>query len=133
MKPDIKAQEVKRLLAAARRAARCAYAPYSGFPVGAAVLVTGGRIYSGANVENGSYGLTVCAERIAIFKAVNEGARQIRAILIYTPTDNFTPPCGACLQVLSEFAGEAVVILACLQGVRKMALSTLLPLRFRLE
>ncbi|MCX7732827.1 MAG: cytidine deaminase [candidate division WOR-3 bacterium] len=133
MKPEIDAGTVRRLLTAAQRAARRAYAPYSGFPVGAAVLTAGGKVYSGANVENGSYGLTVCAERIAVFKAVNAGVRQIKAILVYTPTDNFTPPCGACLQVLSEFANEAVIILACRQGTRQLKLSNLLPLQFRLK
>lgn len=133
MKPKINSATVNRLLAAAQRAARRAYAPYSGFPVGAAVLTAGGRVYSGANVENGSYGLTVCAERIAIFKAINAGARRINAILVYTPTNSFTPPCGACLQVLSEFANEAVVILACRQGVQKLTLNGLLPLRFRFQ
>lgn len=133
MVPELKSDAVQRLLAAAQRAARRAYAPYSGFPVGAAVLTAAGRIYSGANVENSSYGLTVCAERIAIFKAVNAGAGRIVALLVYTPTDSFTPPCGACLQVLAEFADEAPVILACRQGTKKLTLDDLLPMRFRLK
>jgi cytidine deaminase len=94
------------LLEAARRATRFAYAPYSKFHVGAAVLATDGRIFSAANVENASYGLTICAERAAVFKAVSEGATQLVAAAVSvdpsTSPEPF-PPCGACRQVLAEF------------------------------
>lgn len=91
-------------------AARRAYAPYSRFPVGAAVLSENGRIYGGANIENASYGLSLCAERNAIFCAVADGARRVEALLVYTPTGSATPPCGACRQVLAEFGADALVV-----------------------
>jgi cytidine deaminase len=95
---------------AAVEAARRAYAPYSRFAVGAAALDADGRIHTGANVENVSFGLSICAERNAIFRAVADGARRIDAVLVYTPTASPTPPCGACRQVLAEFGAEALVI-----------------------
>jgi len=95
---------------AAIEAAQHAYAPYSRFAVGAAVLSADGRIHAGANVENASFGLSVCAERNAIFRAVADGARRIDALLVYTPTGSATPPCGACRQVLSEFGRDALVV-----------------------
>jgi len=91
-------------------AAQRAYAPYSRFAVGAAVLCADGRIYTGANVENASFGLSICAERNAIFRAVADGARRIDAVVVYTPTGDATPPCGACRQVLSEFGVDALVV-----------------------
>jgi cytidine deaminase len=91
-------------------AARRAYAPYSRFAVGAAALDADGRIHTGANVENASFGLSICAERNAIFRAVADGARRIDAVLVYTPTERPTPPCGACRQVLAEFGAEALVV-----------------------
>jgi cytidine deaminase len=121
-----------RLLKAAKRAADRAYAPYSGFAVGAAVLTSRGKIYTGANVENSSYGLSICAERVAIFKAVNAGDRKICALAVYTRTEQFTPPCGACLQVLNEFSENPVIILAAQSGTKKFRLNELLPLGFRL-
>ncbi|MGB9742156.1 MAG: cytidine deaminase [candidate division WOR-3 bacterium] len=125
-------QERMRLLKAAKRAQARAYAPYSGFQVGAAVLTARGRIYAGANVENSSYGLTICAERVAIFKAVNAGERQIVALVVYTQTKGFTPACGACLQVLSEFGKNPVVVLAGQNGTREFRLRELLRFGFRL-
>jgi len=99
------------LLDAARAAGRNAYAPYSGFRVGAAVLTEAGGVYAGANVENASYDLTMCAERSAIFHAVaREGADcRIRSLLVYTATAQPTTPCGACRQVLIELGPDAVV------------------------
>jgi cytidine deaminase len=91
-------------------AARRAYAPYSRFAVGAAVLGDDGRIHAGANVENASFGLSICAERNAIFRAVADGARRIDAVVVYTPTDEATPPCGACRQVISEFGADALIV-----------------------
>jgi cytidine deaminase len=103
------------LVAAAKRAAMQAYCPYSGFPVGAAVLTDRGEIFAGCNVENASYGLTICAERNAIFQAVarGEGPLVILALVVYTPTSEPTAPCGACRQVINEFGPDAEVLAAC--------------------
>ena len=110
-------------------AARHAYAPYSRFPVGAAVLSDDGRIHGGANVENASFGLSSCAERNAIFRAVADGARRVDALLVYAPTGSATPPCGACRQVLAEFGADALVV--CCgddpSNERRFRLSELLP------
>lgn len=95
---------------AAESASRNAYCPYSEFPVGAAVLTEDGLIFTGCNVENASYGLTMCAERNAMFHAVSEGHRRIRLIVVVTPTDEPTPPCGACRQVINELGPDAEVL-----------------------
>ncbi len=117
-----------RLTDAARAAARNAYCPYSDFAVGAAVLADDGAVYAGCNVENTSYGLTVCAERNAIAAAVTAGARSFEAVLIYTATGTPTPPCGACRQVLREFVEDMPVYGACeVEPVREWRLSELLP------
>jgi cytidine deaminase len=100
------------LLATAALAAReNAHAPYSRFRVGAALEDTGGRIHTGCNVENATYGLTLCAERVAVFKAISEGAREFRRIAIAADTDILTPPCGACRQILWEFCGDIEMVL----------------------
>ena len=119
------------LVAAARAVRRRAHAPYSGFRVGAAVLA-GGHVHAGANVENASYGLTLCAERVAVGAAVAGGARRIDAIAIASGTDEPTPPCGACLQTLAEFGGpELPVVLAGSGGaVVETTLGALLPRAF---
>jgi cytidine deaminase len=104
------------LISAARRARENAHAPYSNFRVGAALRATSGRIFGGCNVENATYGLTVCAERIAIFKAISEGERGFAAIAVVADTDTLTPPCGACRQLIWEFCGDVPVILANLKG-----------------
>jgi cytidine deaminase len=105
-----------KLIAAARQARENAHAPYSNFRVGAALRAQSGRIYTGCNVENASYGLTCCAERVAIFKAISEGERGFDAIAVVTDTDKLTPPCGACRQLIWEFCGDVPVILANLKG-----------------
>lgn len=116
------------LIEAARVARDRAHAAYSNFKVGAALETTDGQIITGANVENATYGLTMCAERIAIYKAVSEGHRSFRRIAIVADTDRPTSPCGACRQVLWEFAGNLEVILADLQEVRaRHQLKDLLP------
>jgi cytidine deaminase len=112
-----------KLRTAATQAARRAYCPYSRFPVGAAVLATDGKIYSGCNVENASYGLTICAERNAIFQAVAGGSKQIAAVMVYTPTANPSAPCGACRQVINEFGAEAEIYCVC-DGERELRVST---------
>jgi|SRR5579884_1145233 len=104
---------LQKLCSAAREASSRAYCPYSKFPVGAAVLTTEGEIVSGCNIENASYGLTMCAERTAVFQAVAQGRLGLKVIVIYTPTPFPTAPCGACRQVLNEFAPEAEVICVC--------------------
>src|SRR6516162_4778763 len=104
---------VQELVRAARAASERAYCPYSHFPVGAAVLTEAGRVFAGCNVENASYGLTVCAERSAVFQAVAAGERHVRAVVIYTPTPRPTAPCGACRQVLNEFGPDALVVSVC--------------------
>jgi cytidine deaminase len=123
--------KVRGLAEAARRARRRAYAPYSGFRVGAAVLA-GGKAHAGANVENASYGLTLCAERAAVAAAALAGARNLEAVAVASGTVPPTPPCGACLQVLAEFAGPGLpVILLGGRGTRVEArLEDLLPRAF---
>ena len=100
------------LIEAALRARENAHAPYSKFKVGAALEDETGRIHTGCNVENATYGLTVCAERVAVFKAISEGVRKFRRITVAADTDALTPPCGACRQILWEFCGDIEVILA---------------------
>lgn len=108
--PVLSSEERAALEEAARLAGRNSYSPYSGFPVGAAVLTDNGRIYGGCNVENASLGLTCCAERTAVYNAVSQGARVILAVAVHTPTARATLPCGACRQVLHEFGARATVI-----------------------
>jgi cytidine deaminase len=113
MPAPIPASTIRRLEAAARAAAKSAYSPYSKFKVGAAVLAGSGKIHAGGNIENASYGLSICAERTAIFTAVAAGERALEALAVYTPTPAPTMPCGACRQVLHEFGSQALVISFC--------------------
>ena len=124
-----------RLLDAARRARANAYAPYSHFHVGAALLADDGRVFTGVNVENASYGLTTCAERTAMTRAVAEGARAFRAIAVVGPEDDVPcPPCGACRQILHELGPEMVVVMAEEGGrTRETSLRELLPGAFGSE
>jgi cytidine deaminase len=101
------------LAAAAKAASARAYCPYSKFPVGAAVLTDSGEVFTGCNVENASYGLTICAERNAIFQAVARGQTTILAVAIYTPTTFPSAPCGACRQVINEFGPDADIVSVC--------------------
>ena len=108
-----------------------AYAPYSNFPVGAAALVDDCRVVTGCNVENATYGLTVCAERVALFKAISEGARRFRRVAVAADTDTLTPPCGACRQVLWEFCGDVEIALVNPRGkVETCHLKDLFPRPF---
>ena len=119
------------LIAAARRARRLARAGFSGFRVGAALETAGGLVITGCNIENASYGLTMCAERVAMFKAVSEGHRRFRRIAIVADTRAPTPPCGACRQVLWEFGGDIEIILANLRRqTGRYRLADLLPRPF---
>jgi cytidine deaminase len=119
------------LLEAALRARDNAHAPFSHFLVGAAVEDDTGRIHTGCNVENATYGLTVCAERVAVFKAVSEGARRFRRVAVAADTEQLTPPCGACRQILWEFCGDVELLLVNLHGKREsLRLKDLFPRPF---
>ncbi|HEV3475479.1 MAG TPA: cytidine deaminase [Actinomycetota bacterium] len=121
-------EQVESLIDAAREARDRAYAPYSGFRVGAAVLADDGRVFAGANVENAAYPLGTCAERNAVGRAVSEGARWIKAVAIAGPTDALTWPCGGCRQVLYEFGRDLVVISQGRGGARSQrSIKRLLP------
>ena len=130
---DLDGATAEGLLAAAREAAGGAYAPYSGFPVGAAVLTADGTVITGCNVENASYGLTVCAERVAVFAAAAAGHRELRAVAVVAPRALGATPCGACRQVLNEFAPAAADLIVVLEGPtgpEQVPLSALLPRSF---
>lgn len=105
-----------KLIEAALAARNNAHAPFSNFRVGAALEDDSGRIFTGCNVENASYGLTICAERVAVFKAISEGARKFTRIVVATESGELTPPCGACRQILWELCGDIEIILANPQG-----------------
>jgi cytidine deaminase len=119
------------LVAAARAAREHAVAPFSGFKVGAALETTDGLLITGCNVENATYGLTLCAERVAMFKALSDGHRTFRRVAVVADTVAPTPPCGACRQILWEFGGNLEVVLANLDGVHsRYRLAELLPMPF---
>ncbi len=119
------------LLSAARKARRLARAAFSNFKVGAALETRDGVIITGCNIENATYGLTMCAERVAMFKALSDGHRQFRRIAVVTGARTPAPPCGACRQVLWEFGGNLEIVLANLRGATvRYTLSDLLPLPF---
>ena len=119
------------LVRAARDAQTRAVAPYSHFSVGAALLIQGGEIISGCNIENATYGLTMCAERVALYKALSEGYGVFTRVAVVADTADPTPPCGSCRQLLWEYCGDIEVVLANLTTVtRRMSLSELLPLPF---
>jgi cytidine deaminase len=121
------------LIAAARAVREHAHAPYSSFKVGAAVQSATGRIYAGCNVENASYGATICAERSAVAALIAAGDRQLQAVAVYTESPDLTMPCGICRQVLYEFGSGAWVIVANANGSRRMPLAALLPEPFVLR
>lgn len=122
---------MKDLMELAKKARENAYIPYSKFAVGAALLASSGKVYTGANIENASYGLTLCAERTAIVKAVSEGEREFSCIAIVADTPEPVLPCGACLQVMAEFHIDKL-ILGNLTTTREVKLSELLPHNFTL-
>ncbi|MDI3280884.1 MAG: cytidine deaminase [Bacillota bacterium] len=123
--------QMEHLVAKALEARRLAYAPCSGFAVGAAVLAASGRIYTGCNVENASSGATVCAERVAILKAISEGERELVALAVAAETEGVCPPCGICRQTMIEFGPQMLVIMADLAGRREVRTAEqLLPLPF---
>lgn len=119
------------LIDAARRARQNAHAAFSGFKVGAALETTDGHVVTGCNVENATYGLTICAERVAMFKALSEGHRAFKRIAIVADIEAPTPPCGACRQILWEFGGDLEIVLANLSEEKgSYRLAALLPLPF---
>jgi cytidine deaminase len=125
------AASAARLIAAARAVRERAVADFSGFKVGAALETTDGQIITGCNIENASYGLTVCAERVAIFKAISDGHRAFRRIVVVADTASPTPPCGACRQIMWEFCGDIEVVMANLTAVTAtLQMKDLLPLPF---
>lgn len=103
---------LEALIAAARAAREHAHAPFSNFRVGAAVRAASGRIFTGCNIENATYGLTICAERVAVFNAISEGEHGFEAVAVVADTDVLTPPCGACRQIIWEFCGNVEIVLA---------------------
>jgi len=128
-------KKIKLLLESAKKVKKNSYAPYSKFHVGAAVLSDKGNIYSGCNVENSSYGLTICAERNAIFNMVASGEKRIEKILINGETEDFLPPCGACRQVISEFADEdtEIILVNGKDEIKLIPFKEIMPFRFFLK
>lgn len=126
--PDVSEAILRDLMVKARNASEHAYCPYSGFSVGAAILTETEDIFTGCNVENASYGLTICAERSAVFQMVTKRRQRIKAVVIYTPTPRPAAPCGACRQVINEFGPDALIISVC-DGpdVLRRQLAQLLP------
>ncbi|MFZ5809714.1 MAG: cytidine deaminase [Chloroflexota bacterium] len=133
MSQAISDEQRQMLIESAKQARQWAYAPYSQYPVGAAVLTSSGRIYDGANIENAAYPTTICAERVAVFKAISEGERQFTAIAVVTR--NGGTPCGSCRQVLAEFGLDTLVLVADEQGTLtfETTLRNLLPHAFGAE
>ena len=118
-------------LVAALGARENAFAPFSKFKVGAAIEGLDGRIHTGCNVENATYGLTMCAERVAVYKAVSEGARRFKRVAVAAESDNLTPPCGACRQILWEFCGDVEIVLVNPRGkIETFRLKDLFPRPF---
>jgi len=117
----------RELIEQAKNASKYAYALYSGFPVGAALLAKSGKVYTGCNVENSSYGLSMCAERVAVFKAVSAGEKEFVKLAIIGPENREILPCGACRQVLFEFAPDLIIVTLDNDEVRSYSLKQLLP------
>ena len=124
-------ESLRALVAAATDARSYSVAPFSGFRVGAAIRTEDGKIYTGSNVESASYGLTVCAERVAIWKALSEGERRFSELAVVADTDSLTPPCGACRQIIWEFCKSATIVLSNLDGETEVvSMRDLLPRAF---
>jgi cytidine deaminase len=124
-------KEYQSLIEEAQKARLNAFAPYSKFRVGAAILTSDGRIFTGCNIENSSFSLTICAERVAIFKAISHGSLNFKAIAVISDDHGFTLPCGACRQVLFELAGDIeFVMMNTKKRIKIMRLNSLLPFAF---
>ena len=131
MSTDKQTDNLQDIIRRATDARQCALARYSNFCVGAALEAEGGGIYTGCNVESAAYEQTICAERVAIWKALSEGARRFRRVAVVADTERLTPPCGACRQLIWEFCGDVPVILANLRGdTETLQMSELLPRPF---
>lgn len=127
-------EENRQLYEMALKAKEYAYAPYSGFKVGAAVLTSDGMVFLGCNIENASYSATICAERVAVFKAISEDKKNIIKIAIASDSNDFTFPCGVCLQVINEFMPNGEIILGKdIDNIKVYKLSELLPNAFKLK
>ncbi|OOC42240.1 cytidine deaminase [Thermosipho sp. 1074] len=122
-----------KLITLAKDAMKRAYAPYSNFKVGAALLTKTGKVFTGSNVENASYGLTCCAERIAIFKAVSEGEKEFDTLVVVGDTEDPISPCGACRQVMAEFGDFKVILVGKNGAVKETTVGELLPDYFKKE
>jgi cytidine deaminase len=123
--------DVRLLVKIALTVRERAHAPFSKFKVGAAIEDENGRVFTGCNIENATFGLTICAERVAVFKAISEGAGKIRRVVVVADTELLTPPCGACRQILWEFCGDAELTLANLAGKQEtMSLKEIFPRPF---
>jgi cytidine deaminase len=128
---EVQTDEAQALINAAQAARERAITPFSHFRVGAAVETEDGKIYTGCNIESASYGLTVCAERVAIWKALSEGERRFKRLAVVADTDQLTPPCGTCRQIIWEFCRDATIIFANLSGdAESFHMSELLPRAF---
>ena len=124
-------QSVNQLIEAAMKARLRSVAPFSNFLVGAALRTAAGKVFTGCNVESASYGLTVCAERVAIWKALSEGERDFTHLVVVADTESLTPPCGTCRQIIWEFAKHATIVLANLRGQKEeVSIGQLLPRAF---
>lgn len=127
-------KDYSKLIEAALKVRKFSYSPYSKFKVGAALLTSSGKIYTGANIENASYPVTVCAERVAFGKAISEGEKKFKAIVITSSSDDFAYPCGVCRQFMAEFEPDLIVILALSKSKFKIhKLSELIPYSFTLK
>jgi cytidine deaminase len=120
------------LIQKAKEAMKNAYSPYSNFSVGSALLATSGKVYTGCNIENASYGATNCAERTALFKAISEGERSFSKIAIVSSNDEFTFPCGICAQVMAEFMLDGEIVLSSQQTIKVYKVAEILPHAFKL-
>jgi cytidine deaminase len=123
--------EIERLVSEAKAARKKAFAPYSKFTVGAALITNGGKIYHGCNIENPSLMLSFCAERAALINALVEGEKKFKALAIVSASKDYCFPCGACRQMLAEFAPEIEIYLASERGIKKFSISELLPHQFK--
>ncbi len=121
----------EKLIESAKQVREKAFAPYSNFKVGSAVITKDGKVFTGCNVESASFGLTVCAERVAIWKAVSEGETELEQIAVVADTEQLTPPCGVCRQIIWEFCGDVPVTMANLKGDSEtVSIKELLPRAF---